>query len=169
MIKPRTKVPSLVVDLINGTQWKLSNQHPENYTLIVFYRGVHCPVCKKYLEELTEKLQDFIDRGVHVIAISSDSEERAKRSVDEWNITALPLGFNLSIKKGREWGLFISKGISEKEPEEFTEPGVFLIKSDGTLYFSAIQTMPFARPNFEEILSAIDFVQKKNYPARGES
>ena len=28
--------------------------------------------------------------------------------------------------------------------------------------------MPFARPHFDEILGAIDFVVKNEYPARGE-
>jgi len=28
--------------------------------------------------------------------------------------------------------------------------------------------MPFARPHFDEILGAIDFVVKNDYPARGE-
>ena len=40
--------------------------------------------------------------------------------------------------------------------------------ADGTLYWSAIQTMPFARPQFRELLSAVDFVISKDYPARGE-
>jgi hypothetical protein len=28
--------------------------------------------------------------------------------------------------------------------------------------------MPFARPNFADLVSAIDFALAKNYPARGE-
>ena len=28
--------------------------------------------------------------------------------------------------------------------------------------------MPFARPSFGEILTAVDFVKKRDYPARGE-
>jgi hypothetical protein len=38
----------------------------------------------------------------------------------------------------------------------------------GTLYFGSVQTMPFARPHFADILAAIDYVLKNNYPARGE-
>ncbi|UZO79478.1 AhpC/TSA family protein [Aquimarina sp. ERC-38] len=168
MIKPRTKVPDLHLDLINDTHWKIAEQDPEKYTLIVFYRGLHCPVCKSYLEELTDKMEDFVERGVNLIAISMDSEEKAKKAGEEWEVTSLPIGFNLSQDKAKEYGLYLSKGISEKEPELFSEPAVFLIKPDKTLYFSAIQTMPFARPDFQDILNAIDFVQKKDYPARGE-
>ena len=32
----------------------------------------------------------------------------------------------------------------------------------------AVQTMPFARPAFADLLAAIDFAIDKNYPARGE-
>lgn len=44
----------------------------------------------------------------------------------------------------------------------------FLIRPDNTLYYGNVQTMPFARPIFSELLSAIDFALEKNYPARGE-
>jgi len=43
------------------------------------------------------------------------------------------------------------------------------VKPDGTLYWSNISTMPFARPHFPEIAQAIDFVVSKSYPARGEA
>ena len=168
MIRPRTKVPELELNLINDTKWKLSDQNPENFTLLVFYRGLHCPVCKKYLEELKSKLDEFIDKGINVIAISCDTEERAKKAGKEWDISSLPVAYELSISEARNWGLHISSSISDKEPDEFSEPGLFLIRPNGELYFSTIQTMPFSRPNFDEVLSAIDFILKKDYPARGE-
>jgi len=55
-----------------------------------------------------------------------------------------------------------------EEPALFSEPGLFLVRQDRTLYFATVQTMPFARPNFADILTATDFVLSKNYPARGE-
>lgn len=167
MIKPKTEVPDLEVALINDTQWSLRAQQSETFTLLVFYRGLHCPICRKYLEALAEKLEDFSERGVHLIAISCDSEERAKKAGNEWDITDLPVGFDLTIDTAKDWGLYISKGISDKEPELFSEPGLFLIRPDHTLYASAVQTMPFARPNWDDILNAIDYVEKKQYPARG--
>ncbi|MEP2059349.1 peroxiredoxin-like family protein [Maribacter litoralis] len=167
MIKPTSKVPELKLPLINDTQWSLYDQDSKTFTMLVFYRGLHCPVCKNYLEALTKKLKDFSDKGVHLIAISSDSEERAKKAGEEWNIPELPVGYDLPIETAREWGLYVSKKTSDKEPDEFSEPGLFLIRPDNTLYASAIQTMPFARPNWDDILNAIDYVTKNDYPARG--
>ncbi|KQC32601.1 alkyl hydroperoxide reductase [Nonlabens sp. YIK11] len=166
-MKPTQKVPHLELDLINDTQWSMAKQDPEKYTLILFYRGYHCPVCKKQLESLKDKLTDFVDRGVNVIAISMDTEERAKKTGDEWDIESIPVGYNLTKEQAQEWGLYLSEGISEKEPELFSEPGLFLIKKDGTLYGSTVQTMPFARPQLDDLLNAIDFIEDKGYPARG--
>jgi len=58
--------------------------------------------------------------------------------------------------------------IGIEEPAQFSEPGLFLVKPDGTLYWANVSTMPFARPHFTEILQAIDFAVKNNYSARGE-
>ncbi len=169
MIKPTEKVPNLKLDLINDTKWDLSKQNTEHFTLIVFYRGLHCPVCKKYLEDLKTKLHDFEERGVNVIAVSMDTEERAKKTGDEWDIEALPIGYDLKEEDAREWGLYISNAIKDEEPDVFSEPGLFLIKTDSTLYCSAVQTMPFARPDFTALLKALDFIQKEDYPARGKA
>ncbi len=167
MLKPNEKFPNLEFKLINDTIWKFEKQDPKNFTLLVFYRGYHCPVCKKQLEDLKNKLDDFSERGVNVIAISMDSEERAKKTGDEWNTESLPIGFEMDEKTARDLGLYISNGISDKEPKVFSEPGLFLVRKDGTLYCSSIQTMPFARPGFDDLLGAIDFVKNKDYPARG--
>ena len=38
-----------------------------------------------------------------------------------------------------------------------------------SLYYGAVQTMPFARPHMRDLLGALDFVIAKDYPARGEA
>lgn len=64
MIKPREKTPDIEIKLVNDTSWVLSEQTPESFTMIIFYRGKHCPVCKNQLEELQKKLDKFTDIGV---------------------------------------------------------------------------------------------------------
>ncbi|SDD98031.1 hypothetical protein SAMN05216345_12618 [Cupriavidus sp. YR651] len=89
------------------------------------------------------------------------------------NANKLRLGHSLPLTVARQWGLYISSSrgrssINVEEPALFSEPGVFLVRSDGTLYYGSVQTMPFARPLFSELLQSIDFAITKNYPARGE-
>lgn len=167
MLLPNKKVPNLELDLINGSKWSLEKQDPENFTMIVFYRGLHCPICKKQLEELKTKLEDFSKKGVNVIAISMDTEKRAKLSAEKWDIESLPVAYAMDEETARKWGLFISNATSDSEPDIFSEPGLFLIRPDLKLYSASIQTMPFARPPFDDLLKSLDFILDKDYPARG--
>lgn len=169
MLKPQEKVPELHINLVNDTKWSLQEQTPKNFTLIVFYRGKHCPVCKKQLEALKKCIDDFTEMGVNLIAISSDSEERAKSTYKEWDIEGIPVGYNFSIDEARKWGLFISKGIKDSEPDTFTEPGLFLIDTDNKAYWISKQSMPFGRPNFKDVLNGIEYILEEGYPARGEA
>ncbi|WP_299049255.1 redoxin domain-containing protein [uncultured Polaribacter sp.] len=169
MIKPREKTPNLSINLVNDTQWNLQDQDPDNFTMILFYRGKHCPVCKKQLQELQQKINDFTDKGINVIAIITDTEARAKETYKEWKIESIPVGYEFSIEEARKWGLFISEKISDKEPDNFVEPGMFIIDKESKFYWSSIQSMPFGRPSFDEVLDGIDYILKEGYPARGEA
>ena len=173
-LKPRQAVPPLTVDLVGGANWSIEAQEPDLFTMAVFYRGLHCPICKPYLRDLDRKLGDFAGLGIQAVAISSDSQERAEQTKEDWCIERLPIGFGLSIDAARAWGLFVSSGIGKtsigiEEPALFNEPGVFLVRPDGTLYASNVQTMPFARPVFDQVLQSMKIVKERNYPARGEA
>jgi peroxiredoxin len=170
---PRQPVPELRVPTLAHGEFYLPNDAPERFTLVVFYRGLHCPICLKYLRELGNLLPEYERRGTKVIAISSDIAERAQEMARKVGVDSLRFGHSLPLAMAREWGLYISSSrgkssINIEEPSLFSEPGVFLVRPDGTLYYGAVQTMPFARPLFSELLQAIDFAITKDYPARGE-
>jgi len=168
-IKPRTKVPTLSLPMVGVGQFDLAQSASKTFTLLVVYRGLHCPICKTYLRDLDRKLAEFEALGVKVVAASTDTQEPAQQSKTEWGIEHLPIAYGLSVEQARAWGLFISAGIKDGEPPLFAEPGLFLIRPDQTLYAASIQTMPFARPSFSDVLAAVKFVTEKDYPARGEA
>lgn len=169
MLKPRQAAPELAVETIGGGTWRLSEQAPERFTLIVFYRGVHCPFCRTQLQELNANRENFRASGTEVFAVSGNDLEQAQRAAREWELEDLPIGYGQSVASMREWGLYISRGIKADQPELFGEPGLFLVRPDRSVYYVAVQSMPFARPSLQELLSGIDFVLKNDYPARGEA
>jgi peroxiredoxin len=173
-LQTRQPVPELTVDTVAGQIWTLTDQTPENFTLIAFYRGLHCPKCKQSLADLNRKAADFEAAGVSVIAISCDPQDRASTTKADWDLNNIRIGYGLGIESARQWGLYISSsnGVTSmgvEEPALFCEPGLFVVQPDGTLYMTAIQSMPFARPLFSEVLAAIQFIVEKGYPARGEA
>jgi len=173
MLIPRETVPSLSVPTLAHGTYDLAAEKPERFSLIVFFRGLHCPICARYLTELGKLLPEYTKRGISVVALSSDGADRTAEMAKKVGAPDLRFGHSLALSKAREWGLYVSTSrgmtsIGIEEPALFSEPGLFLVKPDGTLYYSAVQTMPFARPHFDELLTSIDFVIAKDYPARGE-
>ena len=173
-VLPRQPAPDLAVPTLSGTKWCLASAAPQRFSLIVFYRGLHCPICNTYIAELDKLVPGFATRGVETTALSSDTRARAKQAYTRWALSPLRVGQSLAIETARAWGLYISTGrgmtsAGVEEPSLFSEPGVFLVRPDRTLYWVAIQSMPFARPHFRDILAAVDFVIAKDYPARGEA
>lgn len=172
-LMPRQPVPQLELPTLGGETWSLQQATPERFSMLVFYRGYHCPICSRYLGELEGKLDDFASRGVEVTAISSDGEQRAAQAKKDWKLDSLRIAWGLDLEQAREWGLYLSGGRGKtsagvEEPALFSEPGLFLVRPGGELFFASVQSMPFARPSFRELLPALDFVIERNYPARGE-
>lgn len=173
MIIPRQKAPELIIETLDHGRFNLAMEKPGRLTLVCFYRGLHCPVCTNYLKELERLTPAFAHRGVETIAVSSDGEARARQMAEKIAAKNLRVGYGLELSAAREWGLYISasrgkSSIDIEEPLMFSEPGVFLIRSDQTIYYLSVQSMPFVRPNFGEMLQAVDYIIKTDYPARGE-
>ncbi len=173
-ITPRQEVPALNLKLLSGQPWQPADDAPEHFSLLVAYRGLHCPICKTYLQDLERHLDGLYQLGVDVLAFSTDVHERAQQAKTEWGLENLRIGYGLGIDQARAWGLYISSGrgatsVGVEEPQLFNEPGVFLLRRDQTLYAATLSTMPFARPHFREILGALEFIIEKDYPPRGEA
>ena len=165
---PKHTAPDLQFPLLDGNQWTLADQKPGNFTLVVFYRGLHCPLCKKYLQQLQELLPEFEQRGVNVVAVSMDTEKRARLSRQKWELSNLTLGYGLSEKSARDWALYLSAGAKDGEPSEFSEPGLFLVDNSNQVYYSAINSNPWGRPYLPSFVKAVDYIVQSGYPARGE-
>lgn len=173
MLIPRKKTPNLSVETLSHGTFDLTSETSENFTLVTFYRGMHCPICATYLKELERLTPEFNARGVNTIAISSDGKDRTEQMAEAVKADNLRIGYGIPLSEAKKWGLFISTSngttsIGLEEPALFAEPGLFLIRPDQTLYFSSVQTMPFTRPSFKDIVGALDFVLAKDYPGRGE-
>ncbi len=167
---PRQPAPALDLPLVGGGRFDLAAARPQQFTLVVAYRGVHCPQCKKQLSEIDSRLGELRDVGVdEVVAISGDGQERAEQAVREWELENLRVAYDMDEATMRSWGLYVSTGMTDTEPATFSEPGLFLMRPDTTLYSAHVQSTPFARPHLDNLLSALEFVREKDYPARGEA
>lgn len=111
--------------------------------------------------------EKFQKKGMKVVAISMDSMEDAYKSIKEWKLENLEVGYGLTFEVAKLWGLFLSGNKSSNGPERFNEPATFVVQSDGLLYSAHIQSMPFGRPSPKKLLKRLKWCLKNEYPIRG--
>lgn len=169
LISPKSEVPNIEVPLVSGGTFNMAIASPENFQIIVAYRGVHCPKCKAQLKAIDPLVADIRADGHDIVAVSMDTEEKAKQAQEEWEINELPIAHSLELLDAKSLGLFISDSISDKEPNIFSEPGIFVVRSDGTLYAEIIQNTPFGRPDMQGLIDGLNYAVKNDYPTRGTS
>lgn len=177
-LMPRLKVPDLTVPLVGGGRYDLAQDQPKLFSMIVFYRGLHCQQCEAYLGELERLLPEFESRGFTAVAISCDTRDRAEGAKSGWGLGNLRVGHDLPLAMARRWGLFLTEGRPRpaglSEPPYCCEPALFLIGPDKTLWYSAVQNMAIARPRFADLIDGFEFLFSKGYfsekecVARGE-
>ena len=138
-----------------------------DWQLVVVYRGLHCPLCKKYLAKLDALQGRFSELGVDVVAVSGDPEDKAQAMVDEMELT-VPMGHGLSVAQMQALGLYISDPRSPQETDRpFAEPGLFVVNGDGAIQMVDLSNAPFLRPDLEKVLSGVTFIRSNDYPIRG--
>ncbi|MGQ7845581.1 peroxiredoxin-like family protein [Granulosicoccus sp. 3-233] len=160
--------PDLTVSSLNDGEIVLGKADaPNDWKLVVVYRGKHCPICAKYLTELKEFTDKLAELKVDLVAVSADPVEKVEKQMAEIK-PSYKIGYGLSIEQMRALGLYISDPRSPEETDRpFAEPGMFLINDKGTVQMVDISNAPFSRPDLESLVNGIEFIRSNDYPIRG--
>ena len=67
----------------NGKIVKLKQALKKGPVVLLFYRGQWCPFCNKQLSHFSDSLQMLIAKGASVLAITPETEENVKKTVEK--------------------------------------------------------------------------------------
>lgn len=169
-IKAGASFPSLQVQGLDGNAAELGEPaNGADWKMVVVYRGQHCPLCTKFLNQLEGFRQALLDTGVDLAAVSGDSREQLESHLERLSV-GFPLYFGLTIEQMKTLGVYISIPRSEKETDHpFPEPGLFVINADRQVQVVDISNNPFVRPELEALVSGLAWIRNpdNNYPIRG--
>src|ERR1700761_1064426 len=85
-VRPTEPAPELAVPLLRGGTYRLADQRPGLFTMVVFFRDLHCPVCRAQLSELDRRLTELEEHAIEVIAVSGETRERTTALAREWKL-----------------------------------------------------------------------------------
>ncbi|PLW82012.1 thioredoxin peroxidase [Kineobactrum sediminis] len=159
--------PQTQLKTLSGDEVTLGKPQNDRWQLVVVYRGLHCPICKKYLGQLNAMKNELEEMKVDIVTVSTDPKEKARKFAEELGLD-IEVAYGLTIDRARELGLYISTPLDSAETDQpFAEPGLFLIRPDGGLHVSEVSSAPFCRPDLEFIKMGVNYVVEKDYPPRG--
>ncbi|MCH8237208.1 MAG: AhpC/TSA family protein [Proteobacteria bacterium] len=164
-IKSGGPLPELDLPLAGGGEVRLGGAR-DGWQMIVVYRGLHCPICKKYLGRLNGMAGDFNEIGIEVVTLSGDPEDKAETAKSEWALD-IPVAYGLSTDQMKGWGLYISEPRPQETGHQFPEPALFVINPDGNVHMAEVCNAPFIRPDLDTLLGGLKFVLANDYPIRG--
>ncbi len=167
VLVPGQAFPAIDLPKVGGGRITNADFDAPFMTVLNVYRGLHCPRCKRQLEDFMAHEDAIQAEGLKIVSISTDDLARAEQTVAEWGLGDWPVGCDLSIAEARGLGLSISETIREGEPALFAEAAVFFIRADGVLWGAAVNTFPFLRPTAEQIIDAAQTAHARSYPPRG--
>jgi peroxiredoxin len=166
-----SKFPEIKVKTLSGEEITLGiPKNGATWQMVVVYRGKHCPLCTKYLAKIAEMKDSFLQAGVDIVAVSADTEEKAKaQALDNLGLT-FDVAYDLSIEQMQELGVYISNPRSPQETDRpFAEPAIFVVNEDFNLHVVDLSNNPFVRPELDALLSGLNWIRnpENNYPIRG--
>ena len=82
-VQTNAQAPALNLPTLSGETFNLSNEKPDSLTIVVFYRGLHWPICINYLQEIEENFETLTKAGINLVAVSMDPKEKARATVDK--------------------------------------------------------------------------------------
>lgn len=167
---PSSVFPKFTLKDLAGNNHTLGEpQNGADWQLVLIYRGQHCPLCTRYLNELESFKEELAKIGVDIIAASGDSQEQLTSHMPRLTIS-FPITYGLSLEQMKELGLFISNPRSEQETDHpFAEPGLFVVNQDGKIQVIDISNNPFVRPDLTNLVNGLSWIRNpnNNYPIRG--
>lgn len=159
-------MPELSLSKVGGGDVRIGGKR-DGWQLVVVYRGLHCPICKRYLTKLEGLKPGFEENQAEVVAVSGDPREKAEAEVEELGLS-FDVAYDLSPEQMRTLGLYVSNPRSPEETDrQFPEPGLFLVNPQGQAQVIDVSNAPFSRPDLENLLNGLKTVRERNYPIRG--
>ncbi|OAN12995.1 thioredoxin peroxidase [Photobacterium jeanii] len=169
-LKAGDTFPSLDATLLDGSRVTLGKPQGEATWQAVFvYRGKHCPLCTKYLNEIESYKQAFSDAGVDILAVSGDAKHQLEAHLEQLEVS-FPIAYGLTEEQMKTLGVYISLPRSEKETDHnFSEPGLFIVNEHGNLHVVDISNNPFVRPELGALTRGLAWIRdpENHYPIRG--
>ena len=158
--------PDVTVTDADGKPVRLLELAKRGPILLVFYRGGWCPTCNFQIHELAKRFPELRQRGLTPVAISVDPPDDSARTRAAYAVP-FPVLSDPELAAHRAFKVvdpvtdddvldLKQAGVDRERHKMVAVPSIFVIGTDGKIYWSHADRDPRTRPTTDQILGAID-------------
>lgn len=170
-----SKVPSVVIQTIEGASLDLAATCAEKPALVIFYRGSWCPYCNKHLSALVDIEPKLVALGYQILAVSPDEQTGLRKMADSLRLAsdksqlnyrllsdrnmvaaeAFGVAFrvdNATVEKYREYKVDLPPVPGDPSSRWLPVPAAFLIGRDGVIRYV------FSNPDYKVRVTVDDLL-----------
>ena len=155
----------------NGKQIDSKEILKKDKILLVFYRGNWCPHCKKHLGELEKQLEDLKQKGVFVVVVTPESQEKTRETQEKFDtsfsivhdegnkiMTDYKVLFEVNEQTVPRYYERVSELVFEYNGSNqvLPVPATYLIGRDGKIEYVHYDPDYTKRSNIEEVVSGLN-------------
>lgn len=140
--------PPLSLPRANGQTLSLADYRGKP-VIVIFYLGYGCLHCAQQLQKFGPMTEQFHDAGIELVAVSTDSVEQLKNTVEQYRSESKDqqAGFPIPLVADPEFQAFKAYRAYD-DFEDVPLHGTFLIDGAGRVRWQDISYEPFMEPEF---------------------
>lgn len=163
-------IDNLPLNYLIGDQRSVDELLEEKPLVVLFYRGEWCPVCMKYLSNLTDSLA-LIEEKANVIVVSPEKREKMLVTYEQYPqftyvldtneliMKSFDVLFNVTDKYQKKISTFLKVDISEhnnKENARLPVPATYVIDKNGVIIYRQFDYNYKERASALSVLKALE-------------
>jgi peroxiredoxin len=167
-------IPEAMLVSPDGSKQSLLALIGKKPTVLLFYRGGWCPYCNTHLAEIQQAESEIIGLGYQIVAVSPDSPENLKGSVDKNHL-------KYDLYSDGDGTLAKAMGIAFQAPGRSSDmlkkwsggfnngflpvPSLFVVDTSGTIVFEYINPEYKTRLSSDLLLAVLKALKNKQFPS----
>lgn len=141
------RIAEITLKSVDNQDVNLAALFSEKRTVLVFYRGGWCPYCNLHLSALSEAEKTLLDLGYQIVAISPDSPENLKKTLEKDKVNYVLLSdskgdlaqtMGIAFQAPENYKTTLSKGSDGVNSTFLPVPSVFIVNLKGQIEFEYI-------------------------------
>lgn len=163
-----TEAPRILATNVNDEKVDSKKILKKKEIVVIFYRGKWCPVCNRYLNNLSDSLSFITDKDAEVLVIGPETFENAEKMEEKTKakfqmipdtnlkiLTDYDVLFNVTSKYQGKIKTFLMADIAKNNNQEeaiLPVPATYIIGKDGKIKYRHFNYDYAVRASVKEIL-----------------